>query len=193
VIRPDNNYELETDQTSTTSPFDSEIGETHFKIITVDTYTPEVGVGYFRYVFDYFWCNNIVVTTIDGSGLTCNYYNISSSNTEIVPIINYNNSYTIQPPRQYFDTSIVFTSTSLCMECNGALAVNDDSVTDSAGNTCTSAYDGNAALCGTLDVVARWRMDVTIPTDELRNASAGNQIEFYIYAAYNNDAANSTS
>jgi hypothetical protein len=55
--------------------------------------------------------------------------------------------------RNMNNMTIEFTSTSLCMECNGALLVNDDSVTDSAGNTCTSAYDGNAALCGTLDVV----------------------------------------
>jgi len=32
------------------------------------------------------------------------------------------------------------------------------------------------------------RLKVTVPTDILRNASAGNQIKFYIYGAYNNDA-----
>ena len=65
-------------------------------------------------------------------------YNISSSNTELVPIVDFN-GYSIEPPEQIY-----------------------------------SSTDGE------------WKLKVLIPTDTLRNTTAGNLIEFYIWSVYNN-------
>ena len=32
----------------------------------------------------------------------------------------------------------------------------------------------------------KWKLKVTVPTDVLRNSTAGNQIQFYIWSVYNN-------
>ena len=69
----------------------------------------------------------------------CDLYNISSSNTEIVPIVDYN-GYSIDPPISFYNS--------------------DES---------------------------KWKLKVTVPTDILRNSTAGNLIEFYIWSVYNNN------
>lgn len=127
--------------------------------------------GVYYYKFEYFWCKNI---GIEGSGIlsqasftsnttTCNYYNISSSNTEIVPIVNYNNSYTLEfdeMRHSYWDA---------------------DMYVDAAGNFVYPVHPH------------RYRHYIKIDTTQLRNISSGTAYEFYIYAAYNNDATDAAS
>lgn len=136
----------------------------------------EAGVYYYK--FEYFWCKNILV---EGTGIaanpnnnrtTCNYYNISSSNTAITPIVNYNNDYTLEFDEirnSYWDADID-------RDANGNLVYD-------------KLPDGSNDL--TKQVISvyphRYRHYIKINTTELRNVSQGNSYEFYIYAAYNND------
>mmetsp|Transcript_14973 Transcript_14973/g.23177 ORF Transcript_14973/g.23177 Transcript_14973/m.23177 type:complete len:89 (+) Transcript_14973:3767-4033(+) len=59
-----------------------------YKILTLDD-----GGGFIDYEFDHFTCANSVA----GTTYTCQYYNISSSNTAIVPVTN-QNGYSLDPP-----------------------------------------------------------------------------------------------
>lgn len=99
----------------------------------LDMYDMDLGVGWNYYTFDHFDCYG----TRSGTVSTCQYYNISSSNTEIKPVSG--NGYEIKELLR--------------------------------------VYPGTSSE----------RFRVKIPTDTLRNATAGNQIEFYVYGSYNNN------
>jgi hypothetical protein len=117
------------------SGFPSDSGSSMHLTLGIHDGTKDV----YEYIFDHFTCKGANLATVDGSGRTCTKYNISSSNADIVPIVNYN-GYSIAAPEQFY-----------------------------------SAAHG------------KWKLKVTVPTGILRNATAGNQVEFYIWSVYNNN------
>ena len=92
----------------------------------------------YEYVFDHFSCLNSDLNSLNSPIITCDLYNISSQNTRLVPIVDFN-GYSIEPPTQFYSST-----------------------------------------------ESKWKLKVKVPTDTLRNATAGNLIEFYIWSVYNN-------
>jgi hypothetical protein len=68
------------------SGFPSKTGKTMYQTLFINEGTN----GLYEYVFDHFTCNGAVLSNNAESGKTCTIYNISSSNTAIVPIVDYN-------------------------------------------------------------------------------------------------------
>jgi hypothetical protein len=66
------------------------------KIIALDEGTD----GLYVYEFYHFDCLDTDTSAADNSSLTCLYYNISSSSTEILPVEN--DDYSIDLPESYF-------------------------------------------------------------------------------------------
>ena len=77
-----------------TSGFPSDAdGEPMFLTLTVGAGTDNI----YEYVFDHFSCQNSDLNSQNSPIITCDLYNISSSNTRLVPIVDFN-GYSIQPP-----------------------------------------------------------------------------------------------
>ena len=118
------------------SGFPSDSTGTMHKTLTLDAGSG----GFATYLFDQFQCPPCTSTSTStcGSSCGCLYYNLSSSSSAIVPVI--------QP--------------------------NDYSLTG-------PMWAPPGSPCG--------QLSVRVPTDVLRNATASNQIWFYVYGAYNNN------